>query len=147
MLRRAAEYPSAKADGGEQMWKSTIRAALLVASTAAACSSDDTQSNGAGESQAAGGEQGCESPVETAKITIADLAFHPDCFELPPGTSTLAVQNTDDVDHTFTMDEVELNEGIDPGETAAVDVSAINDGVWPFHCSIHPQMTGFLTVH
>jgi plastocyanin len=135
------------------MWKSTILAALLVASTAAACSSDDTQSDfaggstGAAESQAAGGGQGCDAPVETAKITIADLAFHPDCFELPPGTSTLAVQNTDDVDHTFTMDEVELNEGIDPGENAAVDVSAINDGVWPFHCSIHPQMTGFLTVH
>jgi plastocyanin len=134
------------------MWKSTILAALLVATTAA-CSSDDTQSDFAGgstgavESQAAGGGLGCESPVETAKITIADLAFHPDCFELPPGTSTLAVQNTDDVDHTFTIDEVELNEGIDPGETAAVDVSAINDGVWPFHCSIHPQMTGFLTVH
>jgi plastocyanin len=129
------------------MWKSTILAALLVASTAAACSSDDTQSDDAGGSQAAAGGQGCDAPVETAKITIADLAFHPNCFELPPGADTLRVQNTDDVDHTFTMNEVELNEGIDPGESAAVDVSAINDGVWPFHCSIHPQMTGFLTRH
>jgi plastocyanin len=129
------------------MLKSTILAALFVASIAAACSSDDTQPTGAGQSQAAGDAQACDSPVETAKITIADLAFHPDCFELPPGAATLAVENTDGVDHTFTMDEVELNEGIDPGETAAVDVGAINDGVWPFHCSIHPQMTGFLTRH
>ena len=128
------------------MWKSTILAVLLVAS-AAACSSDDAQPTDGGGSQAAGGGQACDSPVETAKITIADLAFNPDCFALPPGTTTLAVNNTDSTAHTFTMDEVDLNEDIDPGENVAVDVSGINDGVWPFHCSIHPQMTGFLTRH
>ena len=37
------------------------------------------------------------------------------------------------------MDEIELNEDIDAGETVGVDVGEINDGVWPFHCSIHPQ--------
>ena len=126
------------------MWKSTILAALLVASTAAACSGEDPTDVGGSPPPAT---QPCDSPVETAKITIADLAFQPDCFTLPSGTITLTVENTDDTDHTFTIDEIELNEDIDPGESVGVDVGEINDGVWPFHCSIHPQMTGFLTLH
>ncbi len=130
------------------MRKLTILAAVFVASTAAACSGGDTEPPAdTAASPAAGGEQGCESPVETATIQIADFAFDPACIELPAGTTTLTVQNTDDTDHTFTMPEVEVNEAIDPGANVAVDVAAINDGVWPFRCSIHPQMTGFLTVH
>jgi plastocyanin len=131
---------------GEQMWKSTMLAALLVAFTAAGCSSDEPTGDG-GSQVPPPSAQACDSPVETAKITIADLAFQPNCFELPAGADTLTVENTDGTDHTFTMDEIELNEDIDSGETVAVDVSAINDGVWPFHCSIHPVMTGFLTRH
>ena len=128
------------------MWKSTILAALLVAFSAVGCSSDEPTGDG-GSQVPPPSAQACDSPVETAKITIADLAFQPNCFELPAGADTLTVENTDGTDHTFTMDEIELNEDIDSGETVAIDVSAINDGVWPFHCSIHPVMTGFLTRH
>jgi len=88
---------------GEQMWKSTMLAALLVAFTAAGCSSDEPTGDG-GSQVPPPSAQVCDSPVETAKITIADLAFQPNCFELPAGTDTLTVENTDGTDHTFTMD-------------------------------------------
>jgi plastocyanin len=58
----------------------------------------------------------------------------------------LSVQNDDSTDHTFTIPEVDLNEGIDPGEDVGVDVSALTEGAYPFRCTIHPQMTGVLTV-
>ena len=126
------------------MRKSTILAALMVAFTVVACSGEDPADVGGSPPAAT---EPCDSPVETAKITIADLAFQPDCFTLPPGTVTLAVENTDDTDHTFTIAEIELNEDIGPGETVGVDVGEINDGTWQFRCSIHPQMTGFLVLH
>ena len=129
---------------GRHRGKLAILATVLAAFLTAACSSD-TEPTDTGGSPAAGNEQGCEAPVETATIRIANLAFDPSCIALPADTETLAVENTDDTAHTFTISEVDLNADIDPGENVQVDVAAINAGVWPFRCSIHPQMTGFLT--
>jgi hypothetical protein len=42
------------------------------------------------------------------------------------------VQNDDSTDHTFTIPEVDLNEGIDPGEDVGVDVSALTEDAYPF---------------
>ena len=126
------------------MRKSTIVMTVLVALASAACSDDGTAQTDTGGSPA--GTEGCDSPVETASIQIADLAFDPSCILLPSGTATLSVQNTDDTDHTFTISEVDLNEPIDPGEDVGVDVAALTGGVYAFRCSIHPQMTGSLTV-
>jgi plastocyanin len=120
-------------------------AILVVVLTAVACSGDDTEPVEEAGSPTAGAEQGCDAPVETATIQIADLAFDPDCIELPAGTATLSIENTDDTDHTFTIAEINVNTQIGPGADVGVDVAAINDGVWAFRCTIHPQMTGFLT--
>lgn len=127
------------------MKKATILAVLVATFTVVACSGDETEPVEETGSPAAAQEQGCDSPVETATIQIADFAFDPNCIELPAGTDTLAIENSDDTDHTFTIAEADLNAEIGPGEDVGVDVAAINDGVWAFRCSIHPQMTGFLT--
>ena len=127
------------------MKKATILAVLVVVFAVAACSGDEAEpveESGSSTTEAA---QGCDSPVETATIQIADLAFEPDCIELPAGTDSLTIENTDDTDHTFTIAEINLNTEIGPSADVGVDVAAINDGVWAFRCTIHPQMTGFLT--
>jgi plastocyanin len=129
------------------MKKATILAVLVAVFTVVACSGDETEPVEETDSSAAAEQQGCDSPVETATIQIADLVFDPSCIELPAGTDTLAIENTDDTDHTFTIAEINLNTEIGPGADVGVDVAAINDGVWAFRCSIHPQMTGFLTRH
>ena len=129
------------------MKKAMILAVLVAVFTVVACSGDETEPVEETGSPAAAEQQGCDSPVETATIQIADLAFDPSCIELPAGTDTLATENTDDTDHTFTIAEINLNTEIGPGADVGVDVGAINDGVWAFRCTIHPQMTGFLTRH
>ncbi|HEY5906103.1 MAG TPA: cupredoxin domain-containing protein [Actinomycetota bacterium] len=127
------------------MKKATILAVLVVVFAVAACSGDEAEPVEEGGSSTTEAEQGCDSPVETATIQIADLAFDPDCIELPAGTDSLTIENTDDTDHTFTIAEINLNTEIGPSADVGVDVAAINDGVWAFRCTIHPQMTGFLT--
>ena len=124
------------------MRKWAIVISVLVAFSAAACS------DGEGEPAEGGGSgaESCDAPVETDSIQIADLAFDPACVQLPAGTATLSVANNDSTDHTFTISEADLNEDIDPGEDAGVDVSALTEGTYPFRCTIHPQMTGVLTV-
>lgn len=129
------------------MRKATMLAVLVAVFAATACSGDEAEPVEEAGSPAAGAEQGCDSPVETATIQIADLAFDPNCIELPAGADSLMIENTDDTDHTFTIAEINLNAEIGPGADVVVDVAAINDGVWAFRCSIHPQMTGFLTRH
>lgn len=128
------------------MRKTSIVVTLVALFALTACSGDAAEPVEDSGSPAPA-EQGCDSPVETATIQIADFAFDPNCIELPAGTDTLAIENTDDTDHTFTIAEANLNAEIGPGENVGVDVAAINDGVWAFRCSIHPQMTGVLTRH
>ena len=124
------------------MRKSAIVATVFLAFAAASCSDGESEPTEGGGS----GAESCDAPVETATIRIADLAFDPACVQLPAGTTTLSVQNEDDTDHTFTISDVDLNEDIDPGEDAGVDVSALPEGTYPFRCTIHPQMTGVLTI-
>ena len=58
----------------------------------------------------------------------------------------MSVANNDNTDHTFTISEVDLNEDIDAGEDAGVDVSALPEGTYPFRCEVHPEMRGRLVV-
>jgi plastocyanin len=125
--------------------RATILAALVAVLAAAACSGGDAEPVEETGSSATEADQGCDSPVETATIQIADLAFDPNCIELPAGTDSLTIENADDTNHTFTIAEINLNTEIGPSADVGVDVAAINDGVWAFRCTIHPQMTGFLT--
>ena len=117
---------------------------MLVAFATVACSDGEAEPSGDGGSPAEA--ESCDAPVETATIQIANLAFDPNCVQLPAGTATLSINNTDDTAHTFTITEVDLNEDIDPGEDVGAEVSALTAGVYPFRCTIHPQMTGVLTV-
>ena len=124
------------------MRKSAIVFSVFMAFAAASCSDGESEPTEGGGS----GAESCDAPVETATIQIADLAFDPTCVQLPAGTASLSVQNNDNTDHTFTISDVDLNEDIDPGEDAGVDVSALPEGAYPFRCTIHPQMTGVLTI-
>ena len=125
------------------MRRSAIVVTVLMAFAAAACSDGEAEpTEGGGGAEV----ESCDSPVETASITISDLTFDPACFKLPSGTTELSVSNQDSTDHTFTIPDVDLNEDIDPSEDAGVDVSALPEGVYAFRCSIHPQMTGVMTI-
>ena len=63
---------------------------------------------------------------------------------MPVGT-TVVVRNEDDAGHTFTADDHSFDSGnIEAGGT--FEFTFTEAGTFPFHCDIHPSMTGTVTV-
>jgi plastocyanin len=127
-------------------WLRLVAGLFVLALLVAACSSDD---NGGGTTASTGGPTAATgSTAETGggggggtTITIANFAFDPDTLTLS-GATDVTVTNNDSATHTFTADDGSFDVTVDPGATETVNVSASTD----FHCSIHPQMTGSITV-
>lgn len=109
----------------------TVAALVLLG---AACGGDDSGDGGSADTGGGGGE---------ATITIADSDFG------SPRTATageaVTVENTDGISHTVTADDGAFDTGtISGGDTAEFTVDEPGD--YPFHCEIHPNMEGTLTV-
>lgn len=78
-----------------------------------------------------------------ALITIEDFRFG-GATVVAAGAS-LTVMNNDNVTHTWTSDDGVFNSsGISPGDSFETVIS--EPGEYSFFCSIHPTMTGTITV-
>ncbi len=75
-------------------------------------------------------------------ITVKDLKFT--TAPVKAG-ATVTVKNNDDVQHTVTADNGGFDVTIDPGKTATFTAPS-KTGEYNFHCKIHSQMHGTLTV-
>ena len=124
---------------GNARWVRLVAGLFVLALLVAACSSDDgggtTASTGGGATAATGGGGGGST------VTIKNFAFNPSSLTLS-AAGDVTVTNNDSSTHTFTADDGSFDVTIDPGATETVSVSGSTD----FHCSIHPQMTGSITV-
>jgi plastocyanin len=113
-----------------------LLAALIAALLVAACGGDD-------ESEpAAGGDGG-----GATALALEDNAFSPRTIEGEPGaTITLALENTGKAEHTFTIEDQDIDEELEPGGTAQVDVEVPSSGSVEFICRYHEAggMTGTL---
>jgi len=80
-------------------------------------------------------------------VTISDFAFDPDCLTARAAQS-IAIVNEDATNHTFTIDGTMVDVTIPAGETFNGEpVSGVLEpGTYDFHCTIHPSMTGTITV-
>ncbi len=93
----------------------------------------------AASTQAATGEDVTEMAVD-----IADFAFDPDPLEIPVGT-TVTWTNQDTAPHTATADDGSFDSGrLDNGGTFSFTFDT--PGTYPYHCDIHPRMTGTIVV-
>ena len=142
----------------------------LVALVFAACGSDDdggttgttgtTGSTGAtaatATTGATGGQTGATDGAECEDLTgegqiftikIADFAFDPSCFTAS-AKQGIKIVNKDDVDHTFTIPDTQVDVPVAAGETFNGEpVSGVlAPGTYDFMCTIHPEMTGQVTV-
>ena len=111
---------------------SRSRVAILVVTvlalglSLAACSSSSKGSSGG----------------SSGDITIKDLAFT--SKSVAPG-ATVTVKNNDTVQHTVTSDKSGLFDvTVDAGKSETFKAPAA--GTYKFHCNIHSQMHGTLTV-
>lgn len=123
----------------------SVFTASLIAVTfiAGACSGDDGASTETGSTETAT-ETGGEVVPGSAVIAIADLAFSPTTLTVASGSTDIEITNADSVDHTFTLDDMSVDETIPAGGSATVTVDLTESS--GFHCEIHPSMTGALQV-
>jgi len=124
-----------------------VLAGVLVL-TMAACSSDDSGDGGGGDGGAPPAE---ENGADTgggggggADLTTVNTAFDPTDLEVASGDS-ITVQNDDPIGHTFTVEETAIDEVLAGGSSVDVTID-LDAGEYGFVCTIHPSMTGTLTV-
>ncbi len=111
-------------------------AAMVLVLGVAACGDDDDAESGATDSPSAGAG---------ATIVAANIAFDPTELSVGAG-ETITLRNEDDVEHSFTIDDPEVDAEAEGGEEATVEAPD-EPGTYDFHCRYHPdQMTGTLTV-
>ena len=122
----------------------------------AACSSDDGGSTTGAQTGSTGSETGSTAGGDCAdltgegatfSITIADFAFDPNCFTAS-ASQGITIVNEDGADHTFTVTGTQIDVPIAAGQTFNGEpmTGAIEPGTYDFLCTIHPTMTGQVTV-
>jgi plastocyanin len=97
-------------------------------------------------SEPAGGGAACAVSTETGTVavTIKGFAFNPNAISAKVG-EVVGFVNNDTTAHTATLDDGSCStENIDAGASMSLSFSAA--GTYPFHCKIHPNMTGTITV-
>lgn len=86
------------------------------------------------------------NPVDTNTVTIANFAFSPADISVKAGTK-VTWTNNDNTAHT--VNETDGQSGpasgmVNPG--ASYSFTFDKPGTYHYHCSIHPEMTGTITV-
>ena len=118
----------------------------VVALAGAACGGGDDSADGGGNGEPA---SDCVdlSSGESFSITIAGFAFEPSCLTAAASQS-ISITNEDAVTHTFTIQGTQIDVGIAPGETFNGEpvTGVVEPGTYTFICTIHPVMTGEITI-
>lgn len=126
--------------------------------TLAACSTGESDGGGGGSAGDAGGygapaDSGAEEPAEggaaaaASAVVASGNAFDPADLQLTAGeTATITVENADSVLHSFTIDEAGVDQDVEGGQSASVEVAAPEAGTYTFYCKYHSGMQGSITV-
>lgn len=108
--------------------KPVLAAAVLL--LMAACGGSDTEAT----NDPGGGT--------SATVTTKNFAFSPTTIEAESGdTLAITVTNSDDVQHTFTIDDADIDVVVEPGASGETQVT-VGETALAFRCRFHPQMTG-----
>lgn len=93
-------------------------------------------------SSAPGGSIGQQA---ASTIVIKDFEYAPANITVSPG-ATVTVVDQDTSNHTVTAQDRAFDTGNIPGTATGTFVAPTASGSYPYLCSIHPFMTGTLTV-
>ena len=135
-----------------RLWVLFVAGLAVVVLTSVACSSGDDGSSGGGATSAAGGgeTQTSEAPAGGGgggepDVKAEDFQFDPTEVSVASGDTIVVKNDAPSTPHTFTVTDTDIDESLDPD--AEVDVKIdLDPGTYDFMCTIHPQMTGTLTV-
>jgi plastocyanin len=71
-------------------------------------------------------------------LELDDQYFAPTFIEAPAGTSVkVTLENEGDLPHTFTIDDAGIDQELQGGATATVDVTMPDSGSLAFYCRFH----------
>jgi plastocyanin len=91
-----------------------------------------------------GGGNGGDGGGATDSVTMVDNEFQPSSFTA--ASTTITVTNEGEALHSFTLPEGDIDQDVQAGESAEVDLSGLDAGAHDFICKYHPEMTGSVTV-
>ena len=119
------------------MKKLLMSALFVLAIAAVACGGDD----GGATTDAAADDGG-----DAVTLTAANFAFDPATLTAPAG-STIEFTNEDDAEHSFTIDEADVDEDVAAKGSTSVDLGSLEAGSYDFYCKYHKDsMTGTLEI-
>jgi len=78
----------------------------------------------------------------TVAIQATDFAFNPTFVKVPAGTTSVTVNltNAGTHQHTFTMPSQNVDQVLNPGQSATVTVTVPKSGALMFYCRFHRQL-------
>ena len=94
---------------------------------------------------ACGGDgNGGDGGETTDSVTMVDNEFQPSSFTA--ASTTISVTNDGQALHSFTIADGDIDQDVQAGESAEVDLSGLEAGTYDLICKYHPEMTGSVTV-
>ena len=121
----------------------TMSVVLALGMLAAACGGDGDDEDAGGspaatvaESTTTEAEVGGDNP--TVVIEMEDFEFAPPSAQGQAGeTVTVELENTGQAPHTFTIDDLDVDQQVPPGDKATVKVELPESGEVTFYCRFH----------
>lgn len=116
---------------------------------AAACSSGDGEESSAPAENGPSEEGMVDSGEGTVDMVADDFFFGPDQLSLEAGqTVTVNLENEGAAAHTFTIDDLGVDQVLNPGEGATITFTPSQSGTIKFYCRFHQAqgMAGSLAV-
>jgi plastocyanin len=80
----------------------------------------------------------------TDAVSMVDNEFQPS--EFTAASDTLSVTNDGQALHSFTVADAGIDQDVQPGESADIDLSGAQAGTHDLSCKYHPEMTGSITI-
>ena len=103
---------------------------------------------GDGEEEAGGSDTGESADALPVTMTASDFKFEPESLEgHATHTVDLTFVNEDDAEHSFTIDDMNVDVEAGGGEEVSATFTPEETGTFEFYCKYHPDtMTGEMTV-
>jgi plastocyanin len=120
-----------------------IKRLILLGTSAALLAACGGQGSAAGSSQSVPSQSGASSQSTAVVVKASNFAFQPQSLTVKVGT-TVSFQNADSAPHTLTANSGAFDTGqVGSGQSSSFTVSSA--GTFPFHCKLHPSMTGTIS--
>lgn len=115
------------------VWKRTVLALSVLSLLAVSCTTTDGEPSDSNTSSSS-----------ASNVTIDNFAFGPSSLEVGVGTE-VTWTNEQGSPHTITADDGSFTSD-NVAKDGTFSFTFVTPGIYAYHCEIHPNMTGTITV-